>query len=106
MGTIRSGLEKRNDLDPTRLAAAYFPNSPLTIVPLALALATIMDSAAAAILLAANVGGDSDSVASIAGAVLGARFPETVDDDWYRQVEAVNGHDLMALAEHLGTLRQ
>ena len=91
---------------PVRVAAAHFPDGPLTIVPLALALGTVMDSATAAILLASNIGGDSDSVASIAGAVLGARIPETVDDDWYEQVEAINGHHLMALAERLAALRQ
>ena len=51
------------------VAARYFPDGPLTIVPLALALGTVMDSAEAAILLATNIGGDSDSVASIAGAI-------------------------------------
>ena len=44
----------------------------MTIVPLALGLATTMQSAEEAILLAANIGGDSDSVASIAGGILGA----------------------------------
>jgi ADP-ribosylglycohydrolase len=87
------------------VAAGCFPDSPLTIVPLALALATILDSAEAAILLAANVGGDSDSVASIAGAILGARCPETVNDGWYEIVERVNAHDLLALADHLAAMR-
>jgi len=49
-----------------------FPDHPMTIVPLALCLATLMGSAEEAILMAVNVGGDSDSVASIAGGVLGA----------------------------------
>ena len=92
-------------IDPTELAAAHFPNDPLTIVPLAIALATTMESATDAILLAANIGGDSDSVASIAGAILGARFPHTVNDDWTAIVEAVNGHGLQALATELSTLR-
>jgi ADP-ribosylglycohydrolase len=87
------------------VAVGCFPNSPLTIVPLALALATTLDSADAAILLAANVGGDSDSVASIAGAILGARCPETVNDDWYEIVERVNAHDLVALADDLAAIR-
>jgi ADP-ribosylglycohydrolase len=39
---------------------------------------TLSQSAESAILLAANVGGDSDSVASIAGAILGARRPDTI----------------------------
>ena len=64
-----------------------------------------MTSAEAAILLAANTGGDSDSVASIAGAILGARYPESVNDEWYAVVERVNGHDLLSLAEGLAGLR-
>jgi ADP-ribosylglycohydrolase len=75
-------------------------------VPLALTLATVMDSAEAAILLATNIGGDSDSVASIAGSILGARYPETVNDEWYAAVEAVNEHDLSSLAEELSELRR
>ena len=77
----------------------------MTIVPLALALGTVMPSAEAAILLATNIGGDSDSVASIAGAILGARYPETANDEWYAVVERVNSHDLVSLAEDLTGLR-
>lgn len=74
-------------------------------MPLALALGTVMESAEAAALLAANVGGDSDSVASIAGAILGARYPGSVNDEWYALVEDVNGHGLPSLAEELSALR-
>ena len=77
----------------------------MTIVPLAVTLGTVMQSAEAAILLATNVGGDSDSVASIAGAILGARCPETVNDEWYAVIEKVNGHGLISLAEDLAGLR-
>lgn len=93
-------------LGPAMVAAKYFPESPLTIVPLALALATVIDSAQAAMLLAANVGGDSDSVASVAGAILGARHPSTVNEEWYAVVERVNCHDLASLSEHLSALRR
>ena len=64
-----------------------------------------MSSAEAAILLATNIGGDSDSVASFAGAILGARYPDTVNDEWYEVVERVNSHDLRSLAEALSGLR-
>jgi ADP-ribosylglycohydrolase len=64
-----------------------------------------MPSAEAGILLATNVGGDSDSVASIAGAILGARYPDTVNDEWYEVVESVNNHGLRSLAEALSGLR-
>jgi len=93
------------ELGPSVVADCCFPDSPLTIVPLAIALGTVMESAEAAILLAANVGGDSDSVASIAGGILGARFPATANDDRHAAVEEVNGHDLLSLAEQLSAVR-
>src|SRR5439155_9319358 len=86
-------LRRWSELQPAGVSVRYFPNHPMTIVPLALALATVMESADAAILLAANVGGDSDSVASIAGGILGARSPGAVNDEWFAAVEQVNGHD-------------
>lgn len=103
--TIHSDLRYRSDLDASEIAATYFPDSPLTIVPLAIALACVMRSAEDVILLAANVGGDSDSVASIAGAILGARSPDSVDREWHEVVEAVNGHNLVALAGELSRIR-
>lgn len=87
------------------VAARCFPNRPLTIVPLALGLATLMRSAEDAILLAANVGGDSDSVASIAGGILGAMYPNTVNQEWFDIVERVNDHNLGAVAHELAGLR-
>jgi len=96
---------REQSLHAGALADRWFPQDPLLIVPLAVALGTVMQSAEAAILLATNVGGDSDSVASIAGGILGARCPETMNDDWYAVVEQVNGHDLVFLAEHLAALR-
>ena len=89
----------------SEVAARYVPVSPLTIVPLALALATTMQSASAAILLATHLGGDSDSVASIAGGVLGAMYPDTVNTQWYEVVEHVNRHNLVGLADQLAALR-
>jgi ADP-ribosylglycohydrolase len=94
-----------SDVNADTLSARHFPNVPLTIVPLALALATAMRSARSAILMAANIGGDGDSVASIAGGILGARFPESVPADWYAVVRGVNAHDLEPLARELAALR-
>ena len=88
------------------VAARWFPDRPLTIVPLALALATVMHSADEAILIAANVGGDSDSVASIAGGILGARDPGTLNQQWYTVVDRVNDHELEILADQLAPLRR
>jgi ADP-ribosylglycohydrolase len=87
------------------VAARWFPDQPLTIVPLALALATVMQSAEEAILVATNVGGDSDSVASIAGGILGARDPGTLNHQWYTVVDRVNDHELETLADQLALLR-
>jgi ADP-ribosylglycohydrolase len=64
-----------------------------------------MRSATDAIVLAANVGGDSDSVASIAGGILGAIYPTTVNPDWFEVVEGVNGDNLSAVAQELAGLR-
>jgi len=88
------------------LAARCFPNQPLTIVPLALSLATLLRSAEDAILIAANVGGDSDSVASIAGGILGAMYPTTVRQQWIEIVEQINGHHIEAIAGELDRLRR
>ena len=106
IATVAADVSTQGTLDPDRIAAVWFPDRPLTIVPLALALATVMTSAREAILVAANVGGDSDSVASIAGAVLGARYPETIDDEWSAVVERINGHDMATLARDLARIRQ
>jgi len=104
--TIHADVQQCRELQPDIVAARWFPRSPLTIVPLAIAIGTVMQSAEAAILLATNAGGDSDSVASIAGGILGARCPETVNEQWYAVVEEVNGHDLIRLAEDLSRLRR
>jgi len=103
---IHTDLDQWPRLQPADVAAKYLPDSPLTIVPLAIALGTVMDSAEAAILLATNIGGDSDSVASIAGAIAAARCPETVHDEWYAVVDMVNGHQLGFLADALSELRR
>jgi ADP-ribosylglycohydrolase len=105
MREVRVALCEWGALHPDSLASRCFPNTPLTIVPLALALGTIVDSAEDAILTAANVGGDSDSVASIAGAILGARFPQSIRDDWYDVVAAVNDLDLATVGVRLAALR-
>jgi ADP-ribosylglycohydrolase len=92
-------------LDAGTIAERFFPATPLTIVPLAIALSTLLDSAETAILLAANIGGDADSVASIAGAILGGRCPRTVNDHWLAVVEKVNGHGLAGVAAALSQRR-
>ena len=106
MRAMHEELARRHTLDPDDLSANYFPDSPLTKVPLAISLAVLMESAKDAILLAANIGGDSDSVASIAGGILGARHPETIDAQWYDAVQRVNSLDLETTAAGLSGLRR
>jgi ADP-ribosylglycohydrolase len=102
---VRDTLAALPELRADTVAAACFPDRPLTIVPLALVLVSLVPAADHAILLATNIGGDSDSVASIAGGILGAMDPRTVDEEWYRTVEHVNGHGLEAVAIGLARLR-
>jgi ADP-ribosylglycohydrolase len=104
--SVHQRLSTLSALSVADIAADCFPNQPLTIVPLALSLATIMRSAEDAILLAANIGGDSDSVASIAGGILGAMYPDTVNEGWYETVETVNNHGLVPIACKLARLRR
>jgi ADP-ribosylglycohydrolase len=55
-----------------------------------------------AVLYAANIGGDTDTIGAIAGAICGAlRGVETVDQALLAQVERVNGLDLGAVAQGL-----
>jgi ADP-ribosylglycohydrolase len=102
---VHDSLAGLSTLRAADVAARCFPNQPLTIVPLALGLATVMRSAEEAILLAANIGGDSDSVASIAAGILGAMYPSTVNQQWCEVVEAVNNHGLVEVATELAKLR-
>ena len=87
------------------LAEKYFPNRPETKVPLAINLALLTESAEQTILLAANVGGDSDSVASIGGAIAGALRPDSVNEAWFDVVQTGSGDDLVDIAEALAKLR-
>jgi ADP-ribosylglycohydrolase len=87
------------------LAEKYFPNKTETKVPLAINLALLTESAEQTILLAANVGGDSDSVASIGAAIAGALCPDTVNEAWFDVVQTTNADDLVDIAEALSKLR-
>ena len=95
---------KRWDVD--ELANQYFPNTPQNIVPLAIGLALVTQSAQQTALLAAKIGRDSDSVASIGGAVAEALNPETVNEEWFEVVNLVKGGGLPAVATSLAALRK
>jgi ADP-ribosylglycohydrolase len=73
---------------------------------LAINLALLTESSQQTILLAANVGGDSDSVASIGAAIAGTLRPDTVNDAWFDVVQAINQDDLVDIAEALAKLRR
>ena len=103
---VRDELARLPEPTAADVAACCFPDRPLTIVPLALALATLLPSAAQAIIVAAHVGGDSDSVASIAGGILGAMRPDTINQEWGDIVEGVNGHEFASFANGLAGLRR
>ena len=98
-------LAGRKHLIVDELVERYFPNKPRNIVPLALALALVTQSAQETTLLATNIGGDSDSVASIGSAVAGAIRPETVNDEWFDVVRRINNEDLIGPARLLAALR-
>jgi ADP-ribosylglycohydrolase len=85
----------------TDLAQQYFPVTNEIKVPLAINLAVCTESAEQTILIAANLGGDADTVASIGGAIAGALRADTVREDWFQVVHAVNGGNLVEVAEAL-----
>jgi ADP-ribosylglycohydrolase len=103
--TIYSDLAVRHQLSVGEIAEQYFPDKPESIVPLAIGLALITKSAEQTILLAANLGGDSDSVASIGGAIAGALRPETVNSEWFEIVNSTNKDNFLEEVISLATLQ-
>ena len=98
-------LAARRQLQADEIANRYFPDKPQNIVPLAVSLALVTRSARQTALLAANIGGDADSVASIGSAIAGALQPETVDEQWFETIQRINGGDLLDRAILLAALR-
>ncbi|MBI4444933.1 MAG: ADP-ribosylglycohydrolase family protein [Acidobacteria bacterium] len=110
--TMASAIQKMHDelsgwreLKANDIARIYFPDRPQIKVPLAISLAIITQSVEDTILLASNIGGDADSVASIGGAIAGALNPESVNQDWFNVVNTVNNDDLPKTAHALAALR-
>jgi ADP-ribosylglycohydrolase len=102
---IYSDLVSRRHLVVDEIAHQYFPNNSQNIVLLAISLALVTQSAQETALLAANIGGDSDSGASIGGTIAGALYPETVKE-WFEVVNAINKDKLLDLAMSLAALRR
>jgi ADP-ribosylglycohydrolase len=98
-------LRRQKDINISYLSANYFPKTTIHIVPLAISLALITKSVEKTTLIAANIGGDSDSVASMASAIAGAISPETINEKWYEMVQSVNENELLELGESLYSLR-
>ena len=106
LGRMHSQLLAARDNLPARLQEEdCFPDRTAVIVPLAISLALVTQSASETILLATNIGGDADSVASIGGALAAAMFPQSVNDGWFEEVERVNNHQLVDVAAKLAALR-
>jgi ADP-ribosylglycohydrolase len=106
LGRLYSDLESRERIDVDYLSDRYFPDNPINIVPLAIALGLVTRSAETSILLAADLGGDSDTVASIGGAIAGALHPETISDLWFDVIRDVNGDDIEGTALALAGMRR
>ena len=102
---IYSDISANNGLGMDGPVARHFPDNPSTIVPLAISLAVATQSAERTILIGANAGGDSDSVASIGAAISAAMHPETVNQEWVRTVAEINRHDLAGFAVSLAGRR-
>jgi ADP-ribosylglycohydrolase len=102
---IYSDLRTRQRLVAGEIAEQYYPDKTENIVPIAISLALITESAEETALLAANIGGDSDSVASIGGAIAGALCPGRVNERWFEVVRLVNGDAVLEIAASLAAMR-
>lgn len=80
-------------------------DSSVEVVASAFAFVFAFQDAEKAILAATNYGADSDTTASIAGAIAAAMYPKTLPKRWISFMEQVNNHNLTALAQKLFALR-
>ena len=97
--SISDWLASRQILSAEEIAANYFLNEAANIVPLAVGLALVTESAERTSLLAVNVGGDADSVASIRSAITAALRPASTNESWFRVVCSINPVECDALIE-------
>jgi hypothetical protein len=105
LGNIYSDISEYKRAEAHELAAKYFPDKPEHIVPSAISLALSTESAEQTILIASNLGGDSDSVASIGGSIAAALRPETVKQNWFDVVRSMEETDIIEVASALAALR-
>jgi len=74
-------------------------------VPYALSLAYGIESAKDVILGAVNQGGDSDSIGSMAGSIAAALYPDTLPQEWVKEVEKANSLNLTEIGLKLAKIR-
>jgi ADP-ribosylglycohydrolase len=103
--SIYADLSAGPRTDVVEIAQRYFPDRTEIIVPLAIGLALVTESAEETALIAANLGGDADSVASIGGAIAGALCPATVNAGWWEAVSRINDNNLVDLGVSLAAIR-
>ena len=103
---VQRDISRWRTLAVRDLAERYFPDRNEIKVPLAINLAVVTESAEQTILLAANLGGDADSVASIGAAIASTLRPDTVNEHWFDAVAAVNGDDIIVIAQALAEMRR
>lgn len=103
---VYEDLSSQESLSLDYIKDKYMPWKTPNIVALAINFAVITQSAEKTTLLAANLGGDIDSVASMGSAIAGAMAPHTVNEKWYEATKLVNGNELLELAEKIALLRR
>ncbi|MFQ3674648.1 MAG: ADP-ribosylglycohydrolase family protein [Aggregatilineales bacterium] len=93
----RSDSDKLRDLyDLIGMGMAAYETVPVAFAVMHMAQGDPMR----AIILSANLGGDTDTTAAICGAVCGAlRGSSALDADMVRTLESVNGYDFFELAQ-------
>lgn len=106
ISSVHNDLSNQKTISLEYIKDKYMPWKTPNIVALAISFAVISQSAETTTLLAANLGGDTDSVASMGSAIAGAISPHTINESWYKAVEEVNGNELVQLAEAIAKFRQ
>ncbi len=102
---VYEDLSSQATLSLEYIKEKYMPWKTPNIVAMAISLAVMTNSAEKTTLLATNLGGYTDSVASMGAAIAGAMSPESVNESWYQAVEYVNGNELVNLASSIMELR-
>lgn len=103
---VYEDLASRGAISLDYVKDRYMPWNTPNIVALAISFAILTKSAEETILLASNLGGDTDSVASMGAAIAGAMTPDAVNEGWYEAVEKINGDELLRLAPDIAKTRK